>query len=106
VAYGWRQESLAENAKEISELGRQIYDRLSTLAAHFTRLGEHLDRATKTYNQAAGTMESRVLVTARKIREKGATTAPEIPTVEPLESTARTLNAPEFLVTPAGSVKN
>jgi DNA recombination protein RmuC len=106
VAYGWRQEKLAQNAQEISQLGRDIYERLATLAAHFARVGEHLDRATKTYNQAVGTLESRVLVTARKIREKGASTAQEIPVLEPLERTARPVNAPELAGLPAGPISN
>jgi DNA recombination protein RmuC len=106
VAYGWRQEKLAHNAQEISQLGREIYDRLAKLAFHFAKLGEHLDRATKTYNDAVGTMESRVLVTARKIREKGATTAAEIPAPEALERTPRPLTAPELIGPPAGPVRN
>jgi DNA recombination protein RmuC len=96
VAYGWRQEKLAQNAQEISQLGREIYERLSKLAEHFGKLGEHLDRATKTYNDAVGTLESRVLVTARKIREKGATTAEEIPVLEALERAPRPVTAPEL----------
>jgi DNA recombination protein RmuC len=106
VAYGWRQEKLATNAQEISQLGREIYERLAKLALHFAKLGEHLDRATKTYNEAAGTLESRVLVTARKIRDKGATTAAEIPAVEGLDRSARPLTAPEFVGPSAGPVKN
>jgi len=106
VAYGWRQEKLAQNAQEISQLGREVYERLSKLAAHFAKLGIHLDRATKTYNDAVGTLESRVLVTARKIREKGATTAAEIPVMEALERTPRPLTAPELMGSQEGSVKN
>jgi DNA recombination protein RmuC len=106
VAYGWRQEKLATNAQEISQLGREIYERLSKLAMHFVKLGEHLDRATKTYNEAVGTLESRVLVTARKIREKGATTAAEIPAVDTLDRAARPLTAPEFVGPSTGPVKN
>jgi DNA recombination protein RmuC len=100
VAYGWRQEKLAQNAQEISQLGREIYDRLAKLAEHFGKLGEHLDRATKTYNEAVGTLESRVLVSARKIREKGATTAEEIPVLEALERAPRPVTAPELIGTP------
>ena len=106
VAYGWRQEKLAQNAQEISQLGREIYERLAKLAMHFSKLGEHLDRATKTYNEAVGTLESRVLVTARKIREKGATTAAEIPVAEALERVPRPLTAPELIGPSAGPVKN
>jgi DNA recombination protein RmuC len=106
VSYGWRQEKLAVNAQEISQLGREIYERLSKLALHFVKLGEHLDRATKTYNEAVGTLESRVLVTARKIREKGATTAAEIPAGQTLDRAARPLTAPEFVGPSTGPVKN
>jgi DNA recombination protein RmuC len=106
VAYGWRQEKLASNAQEISQLGREIYTRLAKLATHFVKLGEHLDRTTKTYNEAAATLESRVLVTARKIRDKGATTAAEIPAMETLDRAPRPLTAPELTGSPLGPVKN
>jgi DNA recombination protein RmuC len=85
VAHGWRQEQIAQNAVEISRMGRELYGRLSKLAEYFASVGTHLDRATKAYNEAAGTFERRVLVSARRMKEKGVTVAediPEIPTIE------------------------
>ena len=91
VAYGWRHEQLADNAQAISELGRELYDRLRSMAEHFVRLGGQLDKAVATYNEAMGSVERRVLVTARRLRETGAATSEEIPLLDGIERTARTL---------------
>jgi DNA recombination protein RmuC len=90
VAYGWRQEALAENAREISQLGRTMHERLAKLADHFSRLGKSLDSAVGHYNAAIGSYETRVLSTARKFEELKA--APEdkvLPDLGPVEKTAR-----------------
>lgn len=93
VAYGWRQEKLAENAQSISDLGRELHERLRTMATHMERLGKGLDSALKCYNDAVGSFESRVLVSARKFAELGATTKEEIPELEPVERSARAVAA-------------
>jgi DNA recombination protein RmuC len=99
VAYGWRQEALAENAKAISELGQELYKRLSDLGAHMQRLGKGLSTAINAYNGAVGSLESRVFVTARKFRELGASAASgELEEVAPVETTSRLLQAPELLL--------
>jgi DNA recombination protein RmuC len=103
IAYGWRQEQIAKNAQEISVLGAEIYDRLRTLAEHFMRVGSSLDRAVESYNKAAATLETRVLVSARRIREKGATAGPDIPGPDQLERSARSLQAPQLLTFTADS---
>ena len=91
VAFGWREARMADNAREISELAGALYERLGTLASHFGELGTSLDRAVTSYNRAVGSLESRVLVSARRFRELGA--APgrsEIGDVEPLDVRTRT----------------
>jgi DNA recombination protein RmuC len=92
VNYGWNQEKLARNAQRISDLGKELHDRLRKLAAHITGVGTNLDRAVEAYNQAVGSLENRVLVSARKFAELGASVADDIPELEPIETTARALS--------------
>ena len=92
VAYGWNQEKLARNAHEISALGKELHDRLRKLASHITGVGTNLDRAVEAYNQAVGSLENRVLVSARKFADLGASVAEDIPELEPIETTARALS--------------
>jgi DNA recombination protein RmuC len=92
VAYGWNQEKLARNAHEISLLGKELHERLRLLAGHITSVGANLDRAVESYNKAVGSLESRVLVSARKFAELGASVAEDIPEIEPIETTARALS--------------
>lgn len=96
VAYGWRQERLAENAKQISDLGRDLYDRLAKMGGHVGRIGKALGSATDAYNRAIGSLESRVLVSARKFKELGTGTGTEIDELPPVETSPRRLQAPEL----------
>ncbi len=97
VAYGWRQESLARNAQEISDLGRELYKRLSDMAGHWAKLGKNLGSAVESYNRAVGSLESRVLVTGRKFRDlHSAPAGVEIETPVPVEAHPRTVQADEM----------
>jgi DNA recombination protein RmuC len=90
VAYGWKQESLARNAREISELGRELHARVARLSGHFVRLGSGLDRAVQAYNETLGSLESRVLVQARRFHELGASrSGDEIAELKPLDRSVR-----------------
>ncbi len=95
IAYGWRQEQITKNAQMISELGRQLYERMSILVQHFQNIGSSLERAVGAYNKAVGSMETRVLPSVRKFKEFGATGAGEIPILEQVDQTSRSLNLPE-----------
>lgn len=103
VAYGWRQEKLARNAQEISALGGDLYKRLADLGGHMERLGSRLGDAVGCYNKAVGTLESRVLVTARRFRDLHAVPAgAELPEPRPVEQAPRTPDAPELRVLAQG----
>lgn len=96
VAYGWQQETMAENARTMSQLGRELYERIGTLARHFAKLGRSLDGAVGAYNEAVGSLESRVLVTARKFEAQGLSGG-DFADVTPLDRQARPLQAIELV---------
>lgn len=95
VAYGWRQERLARNAQEISDLGKELYDRLRVFTGYFEGVRGGLERAVEAYNRAAGSLESRVLVSARRFRDLGAANGHELPEAEAVGRAIRSLQAPE-----------
>jgi len=93
VAYGWRQEQVARNAQAISELGKDMYERIRVFAGHLGDVGKNIDRAAESYNKAVGSLESRVLVNARKFRELGAASGDEIETLDTIDKTTRMIQA-------------
>lgn len=97
VSYGWRQEAMAENAREVALLGKDLYDRIGKLAEHWARVGERLDNAVDAYNKSVGTLETRVLPAARRFRDlKMVGGDREIESVVPLTQETRPLTAPEL----------
>ena len=94
-AYAWRQEALAANALAVHTLGRDLYGRLSTMGEHLAKLGSSLGGAVTAYNRAVGSLESRVLVSARKLADLGVS-ADALDEPEQLEVAPRRLQAPEF----------
>ena len=95
VSFGWRQEKIAQNARQISALGKDLYDRVRTFLSHFEGIGSSLKRATESYNRAVGSLESRVLPSVRRFKELGAATGDSIAELEPVDETTRELNEPE-----------
>ncbi len=93
IEFGWRQELVTQNAEEIRKHGKDLYDRLALVATHFAKLGSNLDSAVSAYNTALGSMEARVLVTARKIAELGARSDKELPQLDPIDVRPRELAA-------------
>lgn len=96
VSYGWRQESIAENAKAISDLGRELYKRVSDMGVHMTRMGRHLGQVVDSYNQTVGTLERRVLVSARKFKALD-TSHEEIDELVAIDHTPRNLQSLELV---------
>ena len=95
ISYGWQQEQRAANADEVGKLGKDLYDRLRTFLSHFSDIGKNLDRALESYNKGVGSLEARVLVTARKFKERSALSGEEIESPEHIDKTARPLSLDE-----------
>jgi DNA recombination protein RmuC len=89
VAMGWRQEQLAVNAREIREVGRTLYERITAFASHFESLRKGIEGAVDSYNRAVGSLEHRVLAPARKLRDLGAAPDTELEAPAPVETPAR-----------------
>jgi DNA recombination protein RmuC len=96
VHYGWQQETIAESAREVSELGRELYKRLATMGGHVARLGKSLDGAVKAFNETVGSLERQVLVQARRFERHGITGV-ESPELQPIERHTRVLSAAELI---------
>lgn len=92
VSYGWSQEQIAEHAEKIGVLGRELHGRLLSFTGHFSDLRKHLDHAVDSYNRAVGSLESRVLVSARKFNELDSTIQKDIPLLTPIDKKARVFN--------------
>ena len=106
VAYGWRQEQVAANAQAISELGKQLYDRMRVLADHFRDVGHSLDNAVSSYNKASASFETRVLVASRKFKELGASSDKDIDPIETIEKAPRLIQSPELAAPPGPAIEN
>lgn len=89
VSYGWRQEALARNAQAISQLGRELHERLSTMADHMAKVGKGLGGAVNSYNAAIASLETRVMVTARRFKELKATAGGDLPELVQLDQVPR-----------------
>jgi len=96
VAYGWQQEAQAENAQKISELGRNLYESIRTLAGHFDDVGGRLKASLDAYNRAVGSLEGNVLVKARRFKDLQAANGDDIPQLDPIDRVPRMLQAPEL----------
>jgi DNA recombination protein RmuC len=97
VAYGWRQELIARNAQDISEVGRTLYERLRVMAEHVEDIGRALDGAVAAYNHAIGSMETRVIVAARRLKEMGVGVSKDLPELQPIERAPRALQHRELV---------
>lgn len=103
VAHSWRQEALTDNYREVARLGREFYERLATFADRFDDVRKRLDGAVQAYNDAAGSFESRVLVSARRLKELNVTSAEELPPAEPIDTVPRVLKQVGLMGLPDGA---
>jgi DNA recombination protein RmuC len=96
VAYAWQQETVAESAREVERLARELFDRLGKVASHLDSLGRSITASVTSYNRAVGSLETRVLVTARKMRDLQSSDA-SLDAPQAIVETVRPLTAPELL---------
>lgn len=96
VAYGWQQETIARNASQISELGKMLYERIHVLVEHFSDIKKGLDRAVDAYNKSVRSLETRVLVSARRFKELNASTLDDIPQISEIDKTSRLIESELF----------
>ncbi len=104
VAHSWRQDALTENYREVARLGKELHERLATFAGHFDDVRRRLDGAVQAYNSAAGSLESRVMVSARRLKELDITTAEELPVLEPVDTVPRVLRQAGLMGLPEDAI--
>ena len=104
VAHTWRQEALTENYREVARLGKEFYERLATFTDRFDDVRKRLDGAVQAYNDAAGSFETRVLVSARRLRDLKVTTAEELPPAQPIDTVPRVLKQANLMGLPDEAV--
>ena len=97
VAYGWQQDAVAENAQQISNMGRELYERLRVFTGHLQKMRRGLESTVDTFNKAVGSLENRVLVSARKFKTLGVVAGEQLDTIEPIDRVPRQPIAPEAL---------
>lgn len=98
VAFGWRQEKMTESAQDISKIGKELYKRISDMGDHFSKLGRNIHGVVDAYNQSVGTLEKRVLVSARKLKDLSVVGHDqELENISAVEKTVRDINAPELV---------
>ena len=100
VAHTWRQEALAENHREVAELGKELYERVATFTEYFEDLRRKLDGSVQAYNRAVASFEARVLVSARRLKDLKVTTAADLPVVEPIDTVPRVLKQANLMGLP------
>ncbi|MGE3403617.1 MAG: DNA recombination protein RmuC [Vicinamibacterales bacterium] len=100
VAHSWRQEALADNYRQVADLGKELYDRIARFAEYFDDVRKKLDGAVQSYNQAAASLESRMLVTARKLKDLKVTTGEDLPAAEPIDRVPRVLKQANLMGIP------
>lgn len=98
IAFGWQQEDVAVNAREIQQAGAAVYDQLATFVSHFTKVGDQLRRGTEAYNKAVGSLERRLLPSARRIKNLGGTAVDDLPEPAGIEIETRSVSREELLV--------